>query len=227
VRTLAPERVAAIMADGYHRFGLRRFYFVDNVFNHSREYSRRLCLAIKELNLPLELTCLINPAFPNEKLFHLIREAGGTQVQVGNESGADLVLTNLGKGFGRRQIEETLQLLQRADLRYTCFLLIGGPGETPATVQESVALLEGYSPFMVNLKAGIRICPHTALYDQALAEGVITPGTTFCGCIFICPRKFLTGSGIISKTSLPVIPTGSSKWIEVGLPSIVGRHSGH
>jgi radical SAM superfamily enzyme YgiQ (UPF0313 family) len=176
VRTRAPEKMAAMMADGYHRFGLRRFYFVDNVFNHPREYSRRLCQAIKELNLPLEWTCLINPAFPDEKLFHLIREAGGTQVQVGNESGSDLVLTNLGKGFSRRQVEETLQLLQRADLRYTCFLLIGGPGETPATVQESVALLEGYRPFMVNLKAGIRIYPYTALYDQALAEGVIAPG---------------------------------------------------
>jgi radical SAM superfamily enzyme YgiQ (UPF0313 family) len=176
VRTLAPGRVAAMMADGYHRFGLRRYYFVDNLFNHPREYSRRLCQAIKDLNLPLEWTCLINPAFPDEKLFHLIREAGGNQVQVGNESGSDLVLTGLGKGFSRGQVEETLQLLERANLRYTCFLLIGGPGETPATVQESVALLEGYRPFMVNLKAGIRIYPHTALYDQALAEGVIAPG---------------------------------------------------
>ena len=176
VRTRSPEKVAALMADGYHRFGLRRFYFVDNIFNHPRDYARRLCLVIKQLNLPLEWSCLINPAFPDEELFHLIREAGGTQVQVGNESGSDLVLTNLGKGFNRRQVEETLQLLQRADLRYSCFLLMGGPGETPATVQESVALLEGYHPFMVNLKAGIRIYPHTALYDQALAEGVITPG---------------------------------------------------
>ena len=176
VRTRSPEKVAALMADGYHRFGLRRFYFVDNIFNHPREYAHRLCQAIKQLNLPLEWSCLINPAFPDEELFHLIREAGGNQVQVGNESGSDLVLTNLGKGFSRRQVEETLQLLQRADLRYGCFLLMGGPGETPATVQESVALLEGYHPFMVNLKAGIRIYPHTALHDQALADGVITPG---------------------------------------------------
>jgi radical SAM superfamily enzyme YgiQ (UPF0313 family) len=175
VRTRSPEKVAALMADGYHRFGLRRFYFVDNIFNHPREYARRLCLAIKQLSLPLEWSCLINPAFPDEDLFHLIREAGCNQVQVGNESGSDLVLTNLGKGFSRRQVEETLQLLQRVGLKYGCFLLMGGPGETPSTVQESVGLLEGYHPFMVNLKAGIRIYPHTALYDQAMTEGVITP----------------------------------------------------
>ena len=175
VRTRAPEKVAAFMAASYHRWGLRRFYFVDNLFNHPRDYARRLCRAIKQLNLPLEWLCLINPAYPDEELFHLLREAGCVQAQVGNESGSDLVLTNLGKGFSRRQVEETFQLLQRVGLPYNCFLLFGGPGETPATVQESVELLEDYHPFLVNLTVGIRIYPHTGIYDQALAEGVISP----------------------------------------------------
>jgi radical SAM superfamily enzyme YgiQ (UPF0313 family) len=176
VRTRSPEKVAAWMADCHHRFGLSRFYFVDNIFNHPLEYARHLCLAIKQLNLPLEWSCLINPAYPDEALFHLIREAGCNLVQVGNESGSDLILTNLGKGFSKRQVEETFELLQRAGLGYNCFLMMGGPGETPATVQESVALLERYHPVLVNLTVGIRIYPHTALYEQALAEGVIAPG---------------------------------------------------
>jgi radical SAM superfamily enzyme YgiQ (UPF0313 family) len=175
VRTRSPDKVAALMAAAYHRWGLRRFYFVDNVFNHPREYARYLCRAIQQLNLPLEWSCLINPAYPDEELFHLIREAGCSRVQVGNESGSDLVLTNLGKGFGRRQIEETFGLLQQAGLSYNCFLMMGGPGETPATVRESVELLEGYAPFLVNLTVGIRIYPYTALCDQARAEGVISP----------------------------------------------------
>jgi radical SAM superfamily enzyme YgiQ (UPF0313 family) len=173
VRTRAVARVAAQMADCYQRWGLRRFYFVDNIFNHPKEYAKRLCRAIKELNLPLEWNCLINPAYPDGELFDLIREAGCTQVQVGNESGSDLVLSNLGKGFTRRQVEETLQLLKQAGLSYNCFLMMGGPGETPDTVQESVELLERYQPFLVNLTVGIRIYPHTPLADQARAEGVI------------------------------------------------------
>jgi len=175
VRMRSPEKVAAFMAAGYHRFGLGRFYFIDNIFNYPLEYAHRLCRAIKGLHLPLEWSCLINPAYPDETLFHLIREAGGDRVQVGSESGSDLILTNLSKGFGRRQVEETFQLLQQAGLSYSCFLLLGGPGETPDTVRESVELMERYHPFMMNLTVGIRIYPHTALYDLALAEGVITP----------------------------------------------------
>jgi radical SAM superfamily enzyme YgiQ (UPF0313 family) len=175
VRTRSAEKVAASMAAAYHKWGVRRFYFVDNIFNHPQEYARRLCLAIKELHLPLEWSCLINPAYPDAELFHLIREAGGDKVQVGNESGSDLMLTNLGKGYTRRQVETTLQLLEQAGLSYNCFLMVGGPGETPATVSESVELLERYHPALVSLTVGIRIYPHTPLCDQALAEGVITP----------------------------------------------------
>ena len=173
LRVRSPARVAAFMAEGYERWGLRRYYFVDNIFNYPKNYALELCQAIQALKLPLEWSCLINPAFPDADLFQRIREAGGNRVQVGNESGSDLILTNLGKGFSRRQVEKTFSGLIAAGLEYGCFLLMGGPGETPATVQESVAFLEQYQPFLVNLTVGLRIYPGTPLHRLALAEGVI------------------------------------------------------
>jgi radical SAM superfamily enzyme YgiQ (UPF0313 family) len=172
-RSWAPEQVASWLAAWHEQWGLKRFYFVDNIFNCPPEYGRRLCRAIAALRLPLEWVCLINPAFPDPELFELIRTAGGTMVQVGNESGSELVLTGLGKGFRLQKVERTLQLLKKAGLPFTCFLLLGGPGETRQTVEESVAFLEKYEPKMVNLKAGIRIHPGLALHRLALAQGVV------------------------------------------------------
>jgi radical SAM superfamily enzyme YgiQ (UPF0313 family) len=174
IRAWPPEQVASWLAAWHQEWGLQRFYFVDNIFNCPPDYGRRLCRAIQDLHLPLEWSCLINPAFPDAELFHLIKAAGGSMVQVGNESGSELVLRGLGKGFGLKQVARTLKLLAAADLPYTCFLLLGGPGETPETVRESVALLERYEPKMVNLKAGIRIHPGLPLHRLALAEGVVT-----------------------------------------------------
>jgi len=148
---------------------------VDNIFNHPPDYARRLTLAIKDLHLPLEWACLINPAFPDPELFHLLRESGMVMAQVGNESGSQLILTNLGKRFGRQQVELTLKLLQEEDLPFSCFLMMGGPGETPDTVQESVELLEQYRPRLVNLRSGIRIHPGLPLHRRALAEGLVSP----------------------------------------------------
>ncbi|MGD0971590.1 MAG: radical SAM protein [Desulfobaccales bacterium] len=174
-RAWAPEQVASWLAAWQEQWGLTRFYFVDNIFNCPVDYGRRLCRAIAALRLPLEWVCLINPAFPDQPLFELIRTAGGVMVQVGNDSGSELVLSRLGKGFELQQVERTLKLLQAANLPFTCFLLLGGPGETRETVQESVAFLEAYQPKMVNLKAGIRIHPGLPLHRLALAEGVVKP----------------------------------------------------
>ncbi len=174
-RAWAPEQVASWLAAWHEKWGLTRFYFVDNIFNCPVAYGRRLCRAIAALRLPLEWACLINPAFPDRQLFELIQAAGGAMVQVGNESGSELVLSRLGKGFGLRQVERTLKLLHAADLPFTCFLLLGGPGETRETVRESVAFLETYQPKMVNLKVGIRIHPGLPLHRLALAEGAVKP----------------------------------------------------
>jgi len=175
VRAWAPEQVASWLASWHQKWGLTRFYFVDNMFNYPPEHAKRLCQAIQDLHLPLEWSCLINPAFPDRELFHLIRAAGGTMVQVGNESGSELVLSNLGKGFGLEQVELTLSMLNEAGLPFNCFLLLGGPGETPETVRQGVALLEKHQPRMVNLTVGIRLHPGLPMHRIALAEGVVAP----------------------------------------------------
>jgi radical SAM superfamily enzyme YgiQ (UPF0313 family) len=205
LRLRSPEKVAALMAYCYDRWNLTRFYFIDNFFNYPLDYARQLCVAVKNLARPVQWSCIINPAFPDAELFHLIREAGGNRVQVGNESGSDLILTNLGKGFGRAQVEETLQLLGQAGLAYSCFLLFGGPGETPETVRESVALLEQYQPLMVNLTVGLRIYPGSALYGRALAEGIITPADNL-----LWPYFYLS----------PAV----AEWIWDYLPEVTARH---
>ncbi|MFP3867952.1 MAG: B12-binding domain-containing radical SAM protein [Desulfobacteraceae bacterium] len=205
LRARSPKKVAALMAYCYERWHLTRFYFIDNIFNYPLDYACQLCQAVKDLNLPVQWSCIINPAFPDAELFHLIREAGGRRMQVGNESGSDLVLTNLGKGFGRDQVEKTLQLLGQAGLAYSCFLLFGGPGETSETVKESVALLEKYQPQMVNLTVGIRIYPGSRLYWQALAEGVISKADNL-----LWPRFYLS----------PAI----ADWIWDYLPEVTARH---
>jgi len=167
--------VASWLAAWHGKWGLNRFFFVDNIFNCPVDYGRRLCRAIAALRLPLEWGCLINPAFPDRELFELIGASGGVMVQVGNESGSELMLNRLGKGFELKQVERTLKLLKAAGLPFTCFLLLGGPGETRETVQESVAFLEAFQPRMVSVKVGIRIHPGLPLHRLALEEGVVKP----------------------------------------------------
>jgi radical SAM superfamily enzyme YgiQ (UPF0313 family) len=188
-RSWEPAQVASWLAAWHEKWGITRFYFVDNLFNCPPSYAKSLCRAIIDLKLPLEWGALINPSAPDRELFQLMRQAGGGFMQVGNESGSELVLANLGKGFGRRQVELTFRILEEEGIAYSCFLLLGGPGETPDTVQESVALLEQYHPQLVNLTVGVRIYPGLALHQTALEEGVVIPGDNL-----LQPRFYLSAA---------------------------------
>jgi hypothetical protein len=55
------------------------------------------------------------------------------------------------------------------------FLLLGGPGETRESVEESLAFADSLRLGSLKTTVGIRIYPGTPLARMALWEGVITP----------------------------------------------------
>jgi hypothetical protein len=54
------------------------------------------------------------------------------------------------------------------------FLLLGGPGETKESAEESFDFVDSLNLEMVKVTVGLRIYPYTALAKMAVAEGVIS-----------------------------------------------------
>ncbi len=155
--------------------GIRTVLFTDSLFNHPPEYAKKLCAEVASRDLSLEWSANCNPSFYDPGLFELMRSAGCTTVSLGNESGSDDVLAALRKGFTRSDIARTVDAIRSAGLDFYCFLLLGGPGETRESVEESVAFMDELGPGAVRITVGIRIYPGCELYDTALKEGVIEP----------------------------------------------------
>jgi len=152
---------------------IKRFYIVDNVFNFPLSQAKNLCREILAQNLKISWQAILNPAFIDEELFALMGEAGCRFISLGNESGHELILKNLEKGFTLDTVRKAAKLARANGIRYGCFLLLGGPGETRETVMQSVKFVEDLSPDLVSLKAGIRIYPGTQLETIARSEGII------------------------------------------------------
>jgi radical SAM superfamily enzyme YgiQ (UPF0313 family) len=155
---------------------IHRFFVVDNVFNFPLSQAKDFCREIIAQGLKISWQAILNPAFGDEGLFELMAEAGCGFVSLGNESGHELVLRNLRKGFTLDNVRKAAGLARANGIRYACFLLLGGPGETRDTVTESVEFLEELSPDLVTLRAGIRIYPGTRLEALAREEGMIGDG---------------------------------------------------
>ncbi|MFA5323541.1 MAG: hypothetical protein WC373_12795, partial [Smithella sp.] len=87
---------------------------------------------------------------------------------------SDKVLANLRKPFSSQDVFAAHQEALAAGLHVAHYFLLGGPGENKATLQTTLAGIDNLEKAVFFFFCGVRVYPHTALYDVALREGQIT-----------------------------------------------------
>ncbi|HKI70092.1 MAG TPA: radical SAM protein, partial [Verrucomicrobiae bacterium] len=119
----------------------------------------------------------INPLTISPKLFQLMKEAGFCSLVVTPDSASETMLRNLRKGFGVEQIKLAAELARESKIPCTWFFLLGGPGETRETVEETVSFVETHlnsKQFLNILLTGMRLLPGTLLTERAVADKYIS-----------------------------------------------------
>lgn len=177
---------------GLAAVGARRVYFVDNTFNRPAPYARALCdaLAGADADLGLRWRCIIYPRGLDAGLARAMAAAGCEEVALGFESGAPSVLRALGKDFGPDDVRRTAAHLGAAGIRRTGFLLLGGPGETRATVRESLDFVASLGLEAHKVTVGLRIYPGTPLWRAAIRDGVVAADDD------LLPPRFYLAAGL-------------------------------
>jgi radical SAM superfamily enzyme YgiQ (UPF0313 family) len=186
VRRRSPAAVVQWLS-GLREAGFRNFYFVDNTFNLPLSYAKDLCRKMIEANLDLDWWAIVYPKWVDAELVELMAKAGCTLVSLGFESGSEAVLQQLHKRFRCSEVRTISEAFAGAGIKRGGFLLLGGPGETRSTVEESLEFADGLQLDALKLTAGIRIYPHTPLASMAFAEGLITPDDNL-----LLPRFYVT-----------------------------------
>ena len=136
-----------------------------------------LSCAAKSLNGKLDITwvCILYPGNIEEELVRAMAEAGCREVSLGFESGCDRILAIMNKKFSLADVRRTSELLAKYKIKQMGFLLLGGPGETRDSVEESLRFADALPLDALKITIGIRIYPHTELARTAVAEGLIAP----------------------------------------------------
>jgi radical SAM superfamily enzyme YgiQ (UPF0313 family) len=84
------------------------------------------------------------------------------------------MLRSLNKQFNRQEVSAVSKMFAEAGIERMGFLLLGGPGETKDSVEESLSFADSLNLEALKITVGLRIYPQTPLARTALAEGVIT-----------------------------------------------------
>jgi radical SAM superfamily enzyme YgiQ (UPF0313 family) len=174
LRKRSPEKVVKWISSLAEN-GVRQLYFVDNTFNLPPTYAMQLCKELITASLGLTWWCILYPFKVNESLVSAMTQAGCAQVSIGFESGSERILSAMGKRFSRKDVVWTNDLLRAYGIQRMGFLLLGGPGETQGSVEESLAFADSLRLDSLKITVGIRIYPHTPLAKQAREEGIISP----------------------------------------------------
>ena len=159
----------------YRNSGFRDFHFVDNTFNIPLAYTKELCRRIVDVRLDIDWWGQVYPSLTlaDGELADLMAQAGCTQVNLGFESGSEPVLRLLNKKFKPDEVAQISASFAAVGVKRNGFLMLGAPGETRQTVEESLAFAELLHLDALKVTVGIRIYPHTALAARAVAEGII------------------------------------------------------
>lgn len=175
-RRRPPDLVAAEF-EQLQRLGARYVFIVDSVFNSSARHVTEVCEALLRRNIKLAWGCFLRPQHLTPDLMQLMARAGLAHIEFGSDSFCDEVLAAYHKDFTFDDILQASDAARRAHVDYCHFLISGGPGETPETLQTGFRNSQRLNAGAIMAVAGMRIYPGTALFERAIAEGQIRRDT--------------------------------------------------
>lgn len=180
-RMRSADLVAAEIAELKREAGVTHFDFVDSTFNSPPGHAAEVCEAIIRRRMRVQLdTTNFTPAAAPDDLLHLMRRAGFRTLGITAESASDDVLERLEKGFDSARVRDVAERVERAGIRALWIFLIGGPGESESSLEETLRfaasrLRRGDAVYVT---VGLRIYPGTTLHRIAISEGMVGEGDT-------------------------------------------------
>jgi radical SAM superfamily enzyme YgiQ (UPF0313 family) len=175
-RFVPPEEVART-ARMLQDAGARYLYITDSTFNGDYDHSLSVAQAFKKAGVSVPWGAFFTPTKPPVDYYRLLAKAGLRHVEFGTESLSDSMLSAYRKPFCLEDVRLAHHLAAEAGLYVAHYLLLGGPGECESTLRETLGNTADLGKAVYFVFNGIRIYPHTHLYDLALMERQIFPST--------------------------------------------------
>lgn len=125
-------------------YGFRAFMIFDDVFVLNRRRLEKIVSAVEDRGFLFR--CFARSHMLSDEVCQLLKRMGVREVGIGVESGANEILSNNLKGTTRGTNTQAVQNLHRHGIRAKAFLIVGLPGETTETVDQTRSWIEEAHP---------------------------------------------------------------------------------
>ncbi len=158
------------------KLGVRNIMIMDDTFAINRQRALEICRRICDERLGIKYVVQFRADACTGELVDALLKSGCMFGHIGVESGNEQMLSRIGKGETKQQFRDAVKLMKSAGLPCIASYIIGLPGDTHETIQETIdfafELDVEQSKFMI-----LTPLPGTRVYDMAVSRGLADPGS--------------------------------------------------
>jgi len=172
IRLRSPQRLVEELAWIKERFSVEDFLFWTESFTLDGNFVREFCRLILDRGLSIHWVCNSRVDQVDARMLALMKQAGCWMIGYGVESGSQSILDESGKHITVEQIRTAVTMAKEAGLEVTGHCILGLPGETMATMEETLKLTLELDLDFVQYYCSVPF-PGSPLYDLARSRGWI------------------------------------------------------
>ncbi|PKN54695.1 MAG: hypothetical protein CVU56_25225, partial [Deltaproteobacteria bacterium HGW-Deltaproteobacteria-14] len=170
MRGLSPGRLVDQIAALTARHPGTDVVFGDSLFTFDRARALAVSRALTARGLGVRWSAMTRTDHVDAELCRAMAEAGCVELAFGVESGSRAVQRAIDKRLAPATIAPAFAAAQGAGIRAVLMLMVGNPGETPATVRETIARVRELAPDRVLIKTA-KLEPGSRLWAEEEAAG--------------------------------------------------------
>jgi radical SAM superfamily enzyme YgiQ (UPF0313 family) len=172
-RVKSPQRVVEEFIK-VRDLGFKEIHLTDDGFTTDMERAERICdlLIEKKVNIGWSTITGIRVDRVNPILLKKMRQAGCYRVYYGIESGNQQILDNIHKGITLEQVRQAVKWAKEAKLSVAGYFMLGLPGETEATMQDTINFAKELNLDLAKVSITIPL-PATELFNELDKAGKI------------------------------------------------------
>jgi radical SAM superfamily enzyme YgiQ (UPF0313 family) len=160
-------------AESLLKQGIDVLHLCDSEFNIPRAHALAVCAEFTRRKLADRLrwyAYLATTPF-DDALAAAMKAAGCAGINFTGDSGSPAMLRTYRQPHTPDDLARTVAACKNHGIAAMIDLMIGGPGETPETVAQTIAFVKRIDPDCAGTALGIRIYPHTEIARIAASEG--------------------------------------------------------
>jgi len=175
VRLRSPENIMAELWS-LKKQGINNVMMYADLFTVNREQVVNLCRAMIDEKIDMQWMCNSRVDYVDEEMLSLMGQAGCHMISWGIESGSEMVLKRARKGASPAKAKQALTWARNAGIKNFGYFIIGLPGETEETIQQTIAFSKTL-PLNVAIFHIAAPYPGTPFFYDVVENGWFRPGT--------------------------------------------------